>query len=140
MNNKQKYYALYDTQLGEYKHNITGETISEVAEDGANWWYDINYDSEIEDLLDRYESDENYINELYNVSSYEEFEEKQMKELREMDNVEYLEDKGFEIVKITALEYEVLNDEETLENPSDYELERLCKNYNTKVYKNNLNK
>lgn len=128
----KKYYALFDTQLDEYRQ-ISGETLQDVAEDGANWWFDINYDSEIEDLLDRYESDEDYINELYNVSSYEEFEEKQIKKLREMDNVEYLEDKGFEIRNVSLLEYIVLNEIDYLEDTSEHGLQQACIEYKRNI-------
>lgn len=130
----EEYYALYDTQLEEYKHNITGESIKEVAEDGADWWIEVSYDDELNDIQLCYECDTEHINSLYNISSYEEYEDIRLNSLKEMNSLEYLENKGFEIVKITALEYEFLNDEETLECPSDYELKRLCKNYKTKIY------
>lgn len=130
----KEYYALYDIQLGEYKHNITGETVSEVAEDGANWWFEVSYDNELSDMQENYECNTEHINSLYNVSSYEEYENIRLNNLEKMNNLEYLKNNGFVIVSVSSLEYEILNDEETLECPSAYELERLCKNYNTKDY------
>ena len=126
MNNKQKYYALYDEQMNGFTF-VTGETKEEVAEYGADWWWDINLDSEYEDIEYKYENHYEDIKEVYGELSFEDYELIKFEEIRNEDNVEYLSDRGFKIKEVSGKAYDILNEIDWHENRiHDYELDELC--------------
>lgn len=126
MNNKQKYYALYDEQMNGFTFT-TGETKEEVADYGADWWWDINLDSELEDIEYKYENHYDDIQEKHGDISYEQYEEIYLNEIRLEDNIEYLSDRGFEIKEISEKAYNILNEIDWYESRIyDYELDKLC--------------
>lgn len=127
MSNKQKHYALYDEQMNGFTF-ITGETKEEVAEYGADWWFDINIDSEYEDIMYKYDNHYEDIKEEYGELSLDDYELIKFEEIRKEDNVEYLNDRGFEIKEISGKAYDILNEIVDWHESRihEYDLDRLC--------------
>lgn len=126
MTNKQKYYALYDEQMNGFTF-ITGETKEEVANHGADWWWDINLDSEFEDIDYKYKNHYEDIKKEYGELSFEDYELIEFEGIRNEDNVEYLNDRDFKIKEISAKAYDILNEIDWHESRiHEYELDNLC--------------
>ena len=126
MNNKKKYYALYDEQMNGFTF-VTGETKKEVADYGADWWWDINIDSEYEDIMYKYDNHYDDIKEEYGELSLDDYELIKFAAIRNEDNLEYLTDRGFKIKEVSEKAYNILNEINWHESRIyDYELEKLC--------------
>lgn len=126
MTNKQKYYALFDEQMNGFTF-ITGESKEEVAINGADWWWDINLDSEFDDIDYKYKNHYEDIKEEYGELSFEDYELIELEAIRNEDNVEYLNDRDFEIKEISEKAYDILNEIDWYESRiHGYELDRLC--------------
>lgn len=83
-------FRIYDKQKDEYRDEV-GEDRNKLAEQFRHYWYEVNYDSEYEDIISM-DLDEN--------ASKEEVEKVMHERVYGVLAEAYLNDNGFEIHKI----------------------------------------